>query len=260
MVSSSALPFSVLVTLFYRVAVLYLATRIVLALKRQTGGYEDNRKLSEEEPVRITDQSARTFRTDTALAVVAGCAGHDDRARLCALAACCRFVPSLPIPGMVIDAVNLQQSTRTCSSCPSRTTRCFGAGQTSFSSVSSRSPRLPVWLTSIDLARRSRSSGPSRSASGLTWTRMRPSRRGGRRSEEMASQCAARPHLVIHVGSIPLHVMHLHGIGFRQRLCETSPSASNDRRAEGACTLPSSTPVLPSCKLVWTRLKAFKCY
>jgi hypothetical protein len=52
MISSSALPFSVLVTLFYRVAVLYLATRIVLALKRQTGGYEDNRKLSEEEPVR----------------------------------------------------------------------------------------------------------------------------------------------------------------------------------------------------------------
>ncbi|BGP34506.1 hypothetical protein JCM10296v2_006328 [Rhodotorula toruloides] len=50
MAASSALPFSVLVTLFYRVAVLYLATRIVLALKRQTGGYEDNRKLSEEEP------------------------------------------------------------------------------------------------------------------------------------------------------------------------------------------------------------------
>ncbi|GAA5984904.1 hypothetical protein JCM10908_002444 [Rhodotorula pacifica] len=50
MAASSALPFSVLVTLFYRVAVLYAATRIVLNLKRQTGGYEDDRKLSEEEP------------------------------------------------------------------------------------------------------------------------------------------------------------------------------------------------------------------
>ncbi|GAA6039287.1 hypothetical protein JCM8097_003245 [Rhodosporidiobolus ruineniae] len=48
--ASSALPFSVLVLLFYRVMVLYAATRIVLALKRRTGGYEDNRKLSEEEP------------------------------------------------------------------------------------------------------------------------------------------------------------------------------------------------------------------
>lgn len=50
--SSSALPFSVIVTLFYRVFVMYAATRVVLALKRRTGGYEDNRKLSEEEPVR----------------------------------------------------------------------------------------------------------------------------------------------------------------------------------------------------------------
>ncbi|GJN93524.1 hypothetical protein Rhopal_006581-T1 [Rhodotorula paludigena] len=50
MAASSALPFSVIVTLFYRVAVLYAATRVVLALKRQTGGYEDNRRLSEEEP------------------------------------------------------------------------------------------------------------------------------------------------------------------------------------------------------------------
>ncbi|BGP19128.1 hypothetical protein JCM10213_005631 [Rhodosporidiobolus nylandii] len=50
MAASSALPFSVLVLLFYRVTVLYAATRIVLALKRQTGGYEDTRKLSEEEP------------------------------------------------------------------------------------------------------------------------------------------------------------------------------------------------------------------
>lgn len=52
--SSSALPFSVLVTLFYRVAVLYAATRIVLNLKRQTTGSwnDDDRKLSDEEPVR----------------------------------------------------------------------------------------------------------------------------------------------------------------------------------------------------------------
>ncbi|KPV73900.1 uncharacterized protein RHOBADRAFT_45191 [Rhodotorula graminis WP1] len=49
-VDSSALPFSVIVTLFYRVFVMYAATRVVLALKRRTGGYEDNRKLSEEEP------------------------------------------------------------------------------------------------------------------------------------------------------------------------------------------------------------------
>lgn len=56
--SSSAVPFSVLVTLFYRVAVLYAATRIVLNLKRQTGGYgreeEERRRLSEEEPVSAT--------------------------------------------------------------------------------------------------------------------------------------------------------------------------------------------------------------
>ncbi|GAA6053593.1 hypothetical protein JCM3770_001543 [Rhodotorula araucariae] len=50
MAASSALPFSVIVTLFYRVAVMYAATRVVLALKRRTGGYEDTRKLSEEEP------------------------------------------------------------------------------------------------------------------------------------------------------------------------------------------------------------------
>ncbi|GAA5864256.1 hypothetical protein JCM8547_001309 [Rhodosporidiobolus lusitaniae] len=50
MAASSALPFSVIVLLFYRVLVLYAATRVVLALKRRTGGYEDNRKLSEEEP------------------------------------------------------------------------------------------------------------------------------------------------------------------------------------------------------------------
>ncbi|GAA5825841.1 hypothetical protein JCM11251_000022 [Rhodosporidiobolus azoricus] len=50
MAASSALPFSVIVLLFYRVLVLYAATRVVLRLKRQTGGYEDNRKLSEEEP------------------------------------------------------------------------------------------------------------------------------------------------------------------------------------------------------------------
>ncbi|GAA5903597.1 hypothetical protein JCM8208_003634 [Rhodotorula glutinis] len=50
MAASSALPFSVIVTLFYRVFVMYAATRVVLALKRRKGGYEDNRKLSEEEP------------------------------------------------------------------------------------------------------------------------------------------------------------------------------------------------------------------
>ncbi|CEQ42925.1 SPOSA6832_04799 [Sporobolomyces salmonicolor] len=50
MAASSAVPIHVLVGLFYRVAVLYAATRTVLALKRETGGYEDNRSLSEEEP------------------------------------------------------------------------------------------------------------------------------------------------------------------------------------------------------------------
>jgi hypothetical protein len=50
MSSSSALPFSVIVLLFYRVAVLYAAIRIVLALKRRTGGYQDNKALSDEEP------------------------------------------------------------------------------------------------------------------------------------------------------------------------------------------------------------------
>ncbi|GAA6025499.1 hypothetical protein JCM10207_003382 [Rhodosporidiobolus poonsookiae] len=50
MAASSALPFSVIVTLFYRVLVMYAATRVVLALKRDMGGYADNRKLSEEEP------------------------------------------------------------------------------------------------------------------------------------------------------------------------------------------------------------------
>lgn len=40
-----------LVGLFYRVAVMYVASRIILALKRKNEGYEDTRKLSEEEPV-----------------------------------------------------------------------------------------------------------------------------------------------------------------------------------------------------------------
>lgn len=53
--SSSALPLPVLVGLFYRVAVMYAASRIILALKRQNEGYEDTRKLSEEEPVSISE-------------------------------------------------------------------------------------------------------------------------------------------------------------------------------------------------------------
>lgn len=52
--SSSALPLPVLVGLFYRVAVMYAASRIILALKKQNEGYEDTRKLSEEEPVSIS--------------------------------------------------------------------------------------------------------------------------------------------------------------------------------------------------------------
>ena len=48
--SSSAIPIHVLVGLFYRVLVLYAATRIVLTLKRETGGYVDSRTLREEEP------------------------------------------------------------------------------------------------------------------------------------------------------------------------------------------------------------------
>ncbi|GAA6059839.1 hypothetical protein JCM10212_003751 [Sporobolomyces blumeae] len=48
--AASAIPIHVLVGLFYRVAVLYAATRIVLTLKRETGGYEDTKALSEEEP------------------------------------------------------------------------------------------------------------------------------------------------------------------------------------------------------------------
>ena len=49
---SSALPLPVLVGLFYRVAVMYAASRIVLALKKKNEGYEETKKLSEEEPVR----------------------------------------------------------------------------------------------------------------------------------------------------------------------------------------------------------------
>jgi hypothetical protein len=50
--SASAIPIHVLVGLFYRVAVLYAATRIVLTLKRDKGGYQDDRGvgLREEEP------------------------------------------------------------------------------------------------------------------------------------------------------------------------------------------------------------------
>ncbi|SCV70360.1 BQ2448_1754 [Microbotryum intermedium] len=48
--ASSALPLPVLVGLFYRVTVLYAASRIILALKRKNEGYEDTRKLSEEDP------------------------------------------------------------------------------------------------------------------------------------------------------------------------------------------------------------------
>lgn len=40
---------------------MYAATRVVLALKRRTGGYEDNRKLSEEEPVRPLFLSSSLF-------------------------------------------------------------------------------------------------------------------------------------------------------------------------------------------------------
>ncbi|KAL8277695.1 hypothetical protein RQP46_009968 [Phenoliferia psychrophenolica] len=47
---SSALPLPVLVGLFYRVAVMYAASRIVLALKKRNEGYEETKKLSEEEP------------------------------------------------------------------------------------------------------------------------------------------------------------------------------------------------------------------
>ncbi|GAA5934943.1 Ice2p [Sporobolomyces koalae] len=48
--ASSAIPIHVLVGLFYRVAVLYAATRIVLTLKRDKGGYHDQRALLDEEP------------------------------------------------------------------------------------------------------------------------------------------------------------------------------------------------------------------
>ncbi|KAI5477154.1 ICE2 family protein [Pseudohyphozyma bogoriensis] len=48
--ASSALPLPVLVGLFYRVAVMYAASRIILALKRKNEGYEDTRRLSDEEP------------------------------------------------------------------------------------------------------------------------------------------------------------------------------------------------------------------
>lgn len=55
--ASSALPVPVLVGLFYRVAVLYAATRIILALKRKNEGYVDTKKLSEEEPVSAVPRS-----------------------------------------------------------------------------------------------------------------------------------------------------------------------------------------------------------
>lgn len=45
---------------------MYAASRIILALKRQNEGYEDTRKLSEEEPVSISVQR-RPHLTDVAL-------------------------------------------------------------------------------------------------------------------------------------------------------------------------------------------------
>lgn len=48
---SSALPLPVLVGLFYRIAVMYAASRIILALKRKNEGYEDTKRLSEESSV-----------------------------------------------------------------------------------------------------------------------------------------------------------------------------------------------------------------
>ncbi|KWU42714.1 ICE2-domain-containing protein, partial [Rhodotorula sp. JG-1b] len=71
MAASSALPFSVLVTLFYRVAVLYAATRIVLNLKRQTTGSwnDDDRKLSDEEPVQGIPDSTHSRSRSLVLAV-----------------------------------------------------------------------------------------------------------------------------------------------------------------------------------------------
>jgi len=48
--AASALPLPVLVGLFYRVAAMYAASRIILALKRKHEGYDEARRLSDEEP------------------------------------------------------------------------------------------------------------------------------------------------------------------------------------------------------------------
>ncbi|ORY78032.1 ICE2-domain-containing protein [Leucosporidium creatinivorum] len=67
--ASSALPLPVLVGLFYRVAVMYAASRIILALKRQNEGYEDTRKLSEEEPAARVMTVTITYSRNILLAV-----------------------------------------------------------------------------------------------------------------------------------------------------------------------------------------------
>jgi hypothetical protein len=49
--SSAALPLPVVVGLIYRITVLYLASRVILALKRAKGDFEEGTRLSEEEPM-----------------------------------------------------------------------------------------------------------------------------------------------------------------------------------------------------------------
>ena len=48
---ASALPLPVFVGLVYRIAVLYAASRVILALKRGRAGYDPSTRLSEEEPM-----------------------------------------------------------------------------------------------------------------------------------------------------------------------------------------------------------------
>ncbi|KAM0786673.1 hypothetical protein ACM66B_002121 [Microbotryomycetes sp. NB124-2] len=67
--ASSALPLPVLVGLFYRVTVLYAASRVVLALKRQHEGYTDSKKLRDEEPAARAMTVTITYSRNVLIAV-----------------------------------------------------------------------------------------------------------------------------------------------------------------------------------------------
>lgn len=115
-----------LVGLFYRVAVMYAASRIILALKRKNEGYQESRKLSEEEPVsslslssggKLADgveQAARVMTVIVTYARLILIAGSSSSA-LC----------------LALELTRRSQCTPTFCSSPLRGTRPFGGGPTS---------------------------------------------------------------------------------------------------------------------------------